>query len=328
MKRALMGWLALVVCLGFGCDSGGGGGGGGGEGGEGGGGGMDAATDSEVQADAGPDTGPVVDMAVDMARPMERPIEERCPDAQAGTFLLVLFPDRIDAYRQRDFGASYFCEFLALADNGITHATGFAIDRDGTTIYVVQPEEGKGSVYAFDTNGRFQRKVQSNVNLDGVEGIWNTFGERFVVWSALSQNLYELESDGTFRTQFVPPNEMGSLARNLTDLVFIDQETMIATFSDRPAKLYKRPFSPSWDAAEVGPGNAVAAVETEEGIKVLMTAQVGGAGNGYGVLLYEAVLSGRAVPDLEQVLVPASEDVVDGIDLMVLELGVGFMVMD
>ena len=97
---------------------------------------------------------------------MEQPIEERCPDAQAGTYLLVVFPDRVDAYRQREFGASFFCKFLDLAGNGISNATGLAINRDNDTIYVVQPEEGKGGVYAFNVNGSFERKVTANVNLD------------------------------------------------------------------------------------------------------------------------------------------------------------------
>ena len=91
------------------------------------------------------------------------------------------FPDRVDAYRQREFGASYFCKFLNLAGNGITNATGMVINRDGDTVYIVQPEEGKGGVYAFNVNGSFENKVTANVNLDGVDGIWNTFGDDYVV---------------------------------------------------------------------------------------------------------------------------------------------------
>ena len=256
----------------------------------------------------------------------ETPVEERCPDAQFGTFLLVLFPDRVDAYRQRDFGASYFCRFLSLSENGITNATGMAIDRDGTTIYVVQPQDDAGSVYAFDTNGAFVRKVVTNINLGGIDGIWNTFGDRFVAWSATSQNFYELAADGSYRTLYSPPQWQGSRVDAVTDVLFLDADAMLATFSDRPAQLFKAPFAPEWPADEVGPGNAVTGVETEEGVKLLMTAQVGGEGNGYGVLVYEPAISGRAPPELESVLVRASEEVVDGIDI--IGLGNGMLVLD
>ncbi|MCB9550687.1 MAG: hypothetical protein H6705_02025 [Myxococcales bacterium] len=258
--------------------------------------------------------------------PPETPIDERCPDAQAGSFLLVMFPDRVDAYRQRDFGASYFCRFLSLSENGISNATGMVLDRDGTTFYVVQPEGDRGSVYAFDTNGGFIRKVTTNVNLAGVDGIWNTFGDRFVAWSATTQNLYELGADGSYRTLYRPPQFPGSRVDAVTDILFLDQDAMLATFSDRPAQLFKAPFAPTWPPDEVGPGNAVDGVETEEGVKLLMTAQIGGEGNGYGVVLYEPAISGRAPPEIESVLVPASEEVVDGIDIVGLPNG--FLVLD
>ena len=79
------------------------------------------------------------------------------------------FPDRVDAHRQREFGYRFSGKFLDLAGNGISNATGLAINRDNDTIYVVQPEEGKGGVYAFNVNGSFERKVTANVNLDGVD---------------------------------------------------------------------------------------------------------------------------------------------------------------
>ena len=42
---------------------------------------------------------------------------------------------------------------------------------------------------------------------------------------------------------------------------------------------------------------SVVGVETEEGIKILMTAQIGGEGNAYGVALYKAAESGRVAPE-------------------------------
>jgi hypothetical protein len=253
---------------------------------------------------------------------MEVPIDDRCPDAQTGSFLLVLFPDRVDAYRQREFGASYFCQFLDLAGNGITEATGMAFNRNGDKIFIVQPEDDKGAVYEFDTNGSFVRRVTRNVNLAGADGIWNTFGEKFVVWSRTSENLYELGDDGSFRQPFSPPVTRGSRVEKVTDMVFLDQDSILMTFSNRPAKLFKNPFGPEFPADEIGPGNAVVGIDTEEGVKILMTAQIGGEGNAYGVVLYKAAESGRVPPEREQIIVAGGDgEIVDGIDLIALDTG-------
>ncbi len=258
---------------------------------------------------------------------MERPIDDRCPDGQAGTYVLVMYPDRVEAYRRFDFRLTYFCEFLALADNGITNATGMVLNRDGDQFLVVQPEDDKGAVYAFSANGEFERRAAKNVNLAGVDGIWNSFGERFVIWSRTSQNMYELDNDGSFRTRFQPPTIAGSRVENVTDVAFVDQDSFVATFSDRPPQLFKQPFGPEFPAGEIGPANAVVPIQTPEGVKVLMTAQVGGEGNAYGVMLYEPIITGRRPPELEEIMVSAdSGDIVDGIDLLLLETG--FMVLD
>ena len=260
---------------------------------------------------------------------MEEPIDSRCPDAQAGTYLLVAFPDRVDAYRQRMFGATYFCKFLALAGNGITEASGIAFNRDGDKVFVTQSEAGTGTVYEFNTNGEFVGKVGSNVNLQGVQGLWNTFGDTFIAWSRMSQNFYELGPDGRFRQPYSPPVERGSRVEAVTDVLFLDQDSVIMTFSDRPAKLYKAPFAPDFPEDEVGPANAVAGVETEEGIKLLMTAQIGGEGNAYGVAFYAAAESGRVAPERERVLVNSTNgEFVDGIDIWALEGGLGFLLLD
>ncbi len=258
---------------------------------------------------------------------MESSVDERCPDAQTGDFLLVVYPDRVDAYRQFEFSATYFCKFLALDENGLTNVTGMARSRDNSTFYVVQPEEGKGSVYAFDANGSFSRLATTNVNLDGVAGIWNDFGDKFIVWSATSQNLYELGDDASYRLPFSPEIWSGSRVPGITDILFLDDEAMLATFSDRSPKLFKRPFAPDWPADEIGPANAVTGVATEEGTKLLMTAQIGGIGNAYGVVLYDPAISGRVPPEQERVMVSAgSGEIIDGIDIMVMDSG--FMVMD
>ena len=262
-----------------------------------------------------------------MPPPMERPIDDRCPDGQAGNYVLVMYPDRVDAYRRFDFRLEYFCEFLALSDNGITNATGMVLNRDGDQFLVTQPEDDRGAVYSFSANGEFERRVARNVNLAGVDGIWNTFGERFVIWSRTSQNMYELDEDGSFRTRFQPPTIAGSRVENVTDIAFVDQDSFVATFSDRPPQLFKDPFGPEFPAGEIGPANAVVPIQTPEGVKVLMTAQVGGIGNAYGVMLYDPIITGRRPPDLDTIMVSAdSGDIVDGIDVLLLETG--FMVLD
>jgi hypothetical protein len=247
------------------------------------------------------------------------PVEERCPEAQAGTFLLVLHGDRIDAYRQRDFAVSYVCEFIPLAAYGITQATGFARGADGN-FYVVHTAGDRGQVHAFDPNGTLVDRVESNVNLAGVDGIWNTFGDDFVAWSGANQNFYRLSAEGRYMGTWEPPQWQGSRVPRVTDVVFLSQDSVLMTFGDRPAKLFKAPFAPDFPEDEVGPGNAVLGVPTDEGVKILMSAQIGGSGNGYGVVLYKAAERGRAPPELERVLIAASE-ITDGVDLLALDTG-------
>lgn len=326
MKR----WLeagALVLAV-VGCDDGDGGGTGGTGGmpdtsvidsGAGGMGGGDAAT---ADTGAGGEGG----MGGAGGTPMmETPIDERCPEAQAGTYLLVYYPDRVDAYRQRDFGATFFCEFLDLDGNGITTATGVVQRLDGSFL-VAAPEDGRGAIYQFTADGEFGQRVESNVNLAGIGGIWNTFGDDFVVWSAANQNLYKLSESGQFRGPWEPPQYQGARVPGITDMTFLDSDAVVMTFSDRPAQLFMFPDAPSFPENLVGPGNAAQAVQTDEGPKVLMSAQVGGEGNGYGVVIFKPILAGRQAAIMqESVLVPASE-IVDGVDLLVL--GSGFMVLD
>ena len=88
------------------------------------------------------------------------------------------------------------------------------------------------------------------------------------------------------------------------------------TFNNRSAQLYKTPFAPEFPDDEVGPGNALAPVETDEGVKILMTAQIGGEGNAYGVAFYAAAESGRAPPEREGIWSIVPRDFVDGIDII------------
>ena len=96
------------------------------------------------------------------------------------------------------------------------------------------------------------------------------------MWSATSSNLHELDSDGSYRTLYSPPVAPGSRVTHVTDMLFLDQDSVLATFSDRPAQLFKAPFAPEWPPEEVGPGNAVAGVHHQPAIQRLHGPQYSG----------------------------------------------------
>lgn len=330
--RLALGVAPAMLCVACGSDGGGGGGEGGAAGGAGGGGGTPVLTDQGGGAGGASDAGPGGAGGEGGGggaggASTELPIEERCPDLQAGEYLLVAFPDRVDAYRQRDFAAEYFCNFLDLRSNGITNAGGFARSsaQDGP-FFVTSTNNGRGEIHAFDANGNYIERVSANVNLADVEGLWSKFsGDGFVAWSKTNSNLYELDPDAKFVGPWLPPLTMTSRLEKLTDLYFVDSESALATFSDRPPKLFKKPFAPDFPADQIGGANAVAGIPTEEGTKLLVTGEVGGVGNGYGVILYKPAASGRVAPEQELVLVQPGE-FNDGVGL--LTLGAGFMLLD
>ena len=307
----LGGGLLGLSLMAFGCDDGDDPAGAGGAGGEGG-----------VEADRG-----IVGGEGGMGGMMfvEEPIDDRCPDAQAGTYLLVVYPDRVDAYRQNEFNAAFFCEFLDLDGNGITRGTGVVQASDGTFL-AVNPEDDRGTIYRFSQNGEFDERVDVNVNLAGIKGIWNTFGDDFIVWSAANQNFYRLNQDARFTGPWTPPQWQGSRIEGVTDVTFLDTDAVVMTFNDRPARLFMFPDSPQFpERTGAGPGNAVQAVETEEGVKLLMSAQLG-MGGGYGVILFEAIGVGREPAIVVERTVVQASDIVDGIDILVIDQG--FMVLD
>ncbi|MCK6570894.1 hypothetical protein L6V77_07220 [Myxococcota bacterium] len=257
----------------------------------------------------------------------EQPPDVRCPDLQAGEYLLIAFPDRVDAYRQRDFGASYFCTFLDLRAAGITNAGGFARSaREDGPFYVTATNDGRGEIHAYDADGNYIERVAVNINLADIDGLWShPSGDAFVAWSKGNSNFYELDGEGGFRGPWLPPLSMTSRVEGVTDLLFLDAESAIATFTNRPPKLYKHPFAPDFPADQIGAANAIAGIATEEGTKLLITGEAGGAGNGFGVMLYKAAASGRVPPELEAVLVQPGE-FTDGVGL--LSLGSGFLLLD
>lgn len=258
-------------------------------------------------------------------RPMEEPIDDRCPDAQAGQYLLVIYPDRVDAYRQNEFNAAFFCEFLDLDGNGIESAAGVVRASDGSFL-AVNPEGDRGAIYRFSADGEFSEQVDVNANLSGIAGIWNTFSDDFIVWSAAFQTFSRLNPDGRYTGPWTPPQWQGSRVEAVTDVAFIDNDAAIMTFSDRPARLFMAPNSPQFpEQTGVGAGNAVQGVETEEGTKVLMTAQIGDGG-GYGVALFEPIGVGREAAIVRERLLVNASEIVDGIDILVVD--VGFMILD
>ena len=284
----------------------------------------DGNGNGNIEKDAGA-TSSCPDRSGDVVNPGPS-LDERCPEAQTGNYLLVLYPDRVDAYRQRDYSASYECEVFALAAHGITNAVGMVRGVDGN-FYVMEGGETCGEIFAFDPDGIFIGRVTANVNLAGAGGIWNTFGDDFIAWSGANSNLYKINADGSFGGSYVPPAwRGGSRVTNVTDVLFVAQDRVVMTFSDRPAKVFADPWAPDFSEEEVGPGNAVTGIDTDEGFKILMSAQLGGPGNGYGVLLYKPA-GGRYAPEMERIMLDATQ-IVDGIDLLVLRENVGFMVLD
>ena len=139
------------------------------------------------------------------------------------------------------------------------------------------------------------------------------------------QNLYEIDDDAKFVSSYEPPGWQGSRVPNLTDLLFVRNDAVVATFSDRPPKVFVEPFAPDFAPEAIGASNAVIGVPTPEGTKLIITGEVGGAGNGYGVVLFKPIISGRIAPEQEAVLVAPGE-FKDGVSI--LPLATGFLLLD
>ena len=104
-------------------------------------------------------------------------VDDRCPDARAGEHILVLYADRIEAYRRdtRGFKANYICEIVALREQGVEAAVRMVLGSN-QDIYVAQEEEGGGAVYRYNRSGEFISKGDVNINLTGIAGIWRGEG--------------------------------------------------------------------------------------------------------------------------------------------------------
>ena len=225
-------------------------------------GGMDAS-DGESTANGSNSTGCSIP---DMPEPTTEPsIDVRCPEAQSGEHLLVLYRDRVDAYRVRNFSLGDPCTFLDLAANGINAASGMVITQDDPArIFIAQPEDGCGGIYEFNLNGEYVKKVESNINLRGIAGLWNTFGDDLIAWSGASSNFYNVSADGKFAGSAKLPNSSNRI-QGVTDLKYVDPDSLVMTFRDRPPQVFKDPFNPSLDMDEIGPANTVQTVQTDKG---------------------------------------------------------------
>lgn len=346
-RRILGGWLTIVACalaLAVGCDdsggsdgdAGAGGGTGGGAGGGTGGGaaggaGGDAGGAGGGAGGAGGGTGGGA--GGDGPRPMEPPVDERCPQARSGDYFLVAYPDRVDAYRltlspgsddtPAGYSTAYECQFLALGANGITDAISMAYHEPTDQFFVLQTEDDRGAIYAFSSNGEFVGQTDVNVNLAGAGGLWPDGGDGFVAWSRRNSNFYSLNSEGRFAGTWTPPDWPSARLQNVTDVAFLNRDQVVISFSDQKPRLFQD-LRAEFENEIVGPANAVTAVQTRDGVKILMTSQLGGEGNAYGVLLTGAANSRRTAPDVEAVLVEAGE-IVDGIDLITLDEGIAVL---
>jgi hypothetical protein len=274
---------------------------------------MTTATEAGSEAENMVDVSSIDMTIVDMLPPdMGSSIDDRCPNAQAQNRLLVLYADRVDIFKRDELGflTTYDCTFLALSEQGVTEASGLAYDESGN-FYVVQAEgDAGGSIYVYSNNGEYIKKIGPDINLKEVKGIWPMVGE-FVVWSARNANLYKFNPSDESVSPYNLPQQVGSRILNLTDLQYlgVDSENsepmVLATFSDRPPQLFAFPFSPSFEADEMGPAHAITTVDTPIGIKFLISGQIEGGDD--GIMRYRPVSLGRVPPTQDGVLVYATD---------------------
>jgi hypothetical protein len=284
--------------------------------------------DSETESTSAP-----IDMAVADMEVIEdmrvTTIDDRCPDARAGVQILVLYPDRVEAFAQDDVGfrVSKSCTFIAQTEQGAEGATGMAISPEGRFFIVVPEGEEGGSIYIYSNNGEFERKVGPNINLKDASRIW-AVDNGFAVWISRNGNLYHLNNDGEFDGSYTPPQQGSSRLRNITDMEYIGEDNdgnhrLLVLFSDQAPQLFAFPNSPIFDGMSAA--TAVATIETPVGKKLLVSGVVEGTTRGVGQ--YRHVTSGRMAPNYESTLVYETDNGYgDGKDIVSFEDG--FFVLD
>ena len=229
--------------------------------------GADQASVNEEQGVTG--DGGVGEQGTPLEPDMGSSVDDRCPDARAGEHILVLYADRVEAYRRdtRGFKANYVCEIIALREQGVEAAVRMVLGSN-QDIYVAQEEEGGGAVYRYNRSGEFVSKGEVNINLTGIAGIWRGEGSELIAWSAGSENFYRIDEDGGFVGRWTPPNAADSRVSAVIDLQMIDPDMdgnprALMAFSDRPPQVFAFPNNPSFPEDEIASARAITPVETE-----------------------------------------------------------------
>ena len=314
MKGQLYALLCLLPLVGAGCsddDSGG--------------------SSSPVVDQRAPDMGSADQGADQLAPDMGSSVDDRCPDARAGEHVLVLYPDRVEAYRRdmRGFKVNYVCEILALREQGVTAAVMMAEGANGE-IYVAQPEEGGGAVYRYTLSGEFLGKGDVNINLTDLAGLWRGEGDGLIAWSRSNENFYQLDAEGNFQGRWTPPHAADSRVSGVVDLLVLEPDEegrprAMMAFEDRPPQIFAFPNSPSFPEGELATARAFSPVETEIGDKYLISGAVDGLP--HGVAIYQPVISGRTPPMRQTVSVISGDPGLgDGADLF--PVAQGFFVLN
>ncbi len=268
------------------------------------------------QSDSAPAPAPVVDaalpdMSMDMLMDMEvdegpppdmmwTAPEDRCPTARSKTQVLAVYEDRVEALTQdeRGFKVSPLCTFIDLRELGVSTARGVAQGADEGFVFVYDAGEEGGALLFYTNNGEVVRRTPVNINIKTPAGIWAAEGG-FVVLSAATGQLYKFNAEGGFVGPYTPPQQSSARWPTLTDLQDLGADamgntTLLATFSDRPPKMFAFPQALDFPESDVGSAWAITLVPSQIGDKIAISGAVGGARG--GVQLYRPFVSGRALP--------------------------------
>lgn len=277
---------------------------------------------------------PIVDMEIDqeILPDMGSSLANRCANLTNASHFLVLYADRVEAFKrdERGFKVERVCTFLALYEQGLTAASAFLRLNDGRFL-IAEPSEAGGILYLYDQLGNFISKTEPNINLKKVKGLWLKFDGKIVAWNESNENLYQFSDQVEFMGTYQPTKSSSAKLSKVEDLIFLDAdpegEKMIAVYADRPPQMFAFPQPISWDMADIAKGKAITGVPSQIGIKLLISGAM--QGNSGGIALFKPVASGRSLPAEEKLdLVLASDEGLgDGAELVAVEEGI-FFVLD
>ncbi len=229
-------------------------------------------------------------------------IEERCPEAQTGTFLLLAYPDRVDAYRLLEEGARFFCAFLEFKSIGL-EISSFTKLAEGDFI-AGEGLEDRGRLHAFSPDGEPQGLLLSNPNLGRLAGLWPGPNGGLLAWSALSMNFYRINAEGEFMGNWEPPAwQQGSRVEDVVDLLYLESDRVVMTFSQHAPRFFGDRRVQEF--AELGPGGGLMWVETQQGGRLLLAAEKLGQ-EGHGIWQYRTG-NGDSPPVYERAILSTGE---------------------